>query len=104
MRMLRLPAAALVAGLALTAPAGAETRIFLLDGNDGYGIDSCLASGDPCGKAAATAICRAREFAQVVDFGKLDPNEITGGVPAGKSVQRCEGRGCPQLVAVTCSR
>jgi hypothetical protein len=97
-------AVALAAGIAFAAPASAETRIFLLDGNGGYGVDNCLASGDQCGRAAATAICRARQFVQAVDFGRIDPDEITGAVPDGKRPARCEGRGCPETVAVTCSR
>lgn len=96
--------ALLAAGLAFAAPASAETRIFLVDGNSGYGIDACLAAGEPCGAAAAAAICRAREYVQVVNFGKIDPTEITGIVPEGKRPGHCEGRGCPETVAVTCSR
>lgn len=94
----------LLIGTLLPAPAIAETRIFTVDGSDGYGIDRCLASGEPCGEAAASAICRARAYAKAVDFGQVDPNEITGAVPAGTSVSRCEGRNCPQTVAITCTR
>lgn len=102
-------AALVAAGLALTglapaAPAAAETRIFLLSGNGGYGIDDCLAAGAPCGAAAAGAICRARAFKQAVDFGRIDPDEVTGAVPEGARAARCQGRGCPEMVAVTCSR
>ncbi len=88
----------------LTAPAAAETRIFIVDGSDGYGIDRCLASGEPCGEAMASALCRSRAFTKAVDYGKIDPDEITGAVPAGASVPRCEGRNCPQTVAITCTR
>ena len=97
-------AALTAAGLALAAPAAAETRIFLLDGNSGYGVDRCLASGEQCGVAAATAICRARQFVQAVNFGRIDPDEITGAVPADKRPARCAGRSCPETVVVTCSR
>ncbi len=93
-----------VAGIALAAPADAETRIFLLDVSSGYGVDDCLASGDQCGRAAATAICRAREFVQAVDFGRIDRDEITGAVPEGKRPPRCVGPDCPQTYAVTCAR
>ena len=34
-------------GLLAASPAGAETHIFLVDSSDGYGIDHCLASGEP---------------------------------------------------------
>jgi hypothetical protein len=96
--------ALLLIGTLLAAPAAAETRIFTVDGSDGYGIDRCLASGEPCGEAAASAICRARAYTKAVDFGRVDPNEITGAVPAGAGVPRCEGRDCPQTVAITCTR
>ena len=49
--------------------AQAEKRIFIVANNaDGYGVDRCLASGDRCGKAAATAYCKSREFAQATSY------------------------------------
>jgi hypothetical protein len=93
-----------LAGLLAASSARAETHIFLVDSSDGYGIDRCLASGEPCGAAAAAALCQAREYAKAVDFGRIDPAEITGGVPAGIQVKACKGRSCPDIVAITCSR
>ena len=96
--------AALVAGgLMLAAPAAAETRIFVIKGMDGYGIDHCLAAGEQCGQAAAAALCRAREFTTAVNFGRLDQLEITGAVSDDIRAAQCQG-GCPETVAVTCSR
>jgi hypothetical protein len=89
---------------ALAGPVAAETKIFLIDSTDGYGIDRCLATGDRCGLAAATALCRANAFAKAVDFGRVDQNEITGALPGGIPLQRCEGPACPTKVAITCSR
>jgi hypothetical protein len=97
-------AALLIAGLVLTAPARAETQIFVLSGNDGYGVDRCLAAGERCGEAAATALCRARQYAMAVNFGRVDHNEITGANADGTQIARCEGAGCPETVAITCSR
>jgi hypothetical protein len=87
-----------------TLPASADTRTFLVDGSDGYGIDRCLAAGEDCGVAAAAALCRARDYAKAVDFGRIDPAEITGRVPVGAQVKACSGQVCPTVVAVTCSR
>jgi hypothetical protein len=103
---MRLPsiAAASAAALLLAAPAAAETRIFLIDSSDGYGIDRCLMTGDQCGRAAATALCRANAFAKVVQFGRLDPTEVTGGVPGGLPIRQCVGADCPVQVAITCAR
>ncbi|MCC6948493.1 MAG: hypothetical protein IT539_12060 [Bradyrhizobiaceae bacterium] len=95
-------AAMLIAGLAAAVPAQAETRIFVVNGNDGYGIDRCLAAGEPCGTLAANALCRAREFAQAVNFGRVDPKEITGAVPEG--LTHCAAKGCTETVAITCAR
>ena len=101
---LRCKALVLTAALAVAGPALAETRIFIVDSSDGYGIDRCLSAGEHCGEAAATALCRARDYAKAVDFGRVDPTEITGAVPAGARVKRCEGQGCPETVTITCSR
>ena len=103
MSKLRLAALAFAA-FAFAGPALAETRIFIVNSSDGYGIDRCLAAGEHCGEAAASALCRARDYAKAVDFGRVDPTEITGAVPAGARVKRCEGRGCPETVAITCTR
>ena len=89
--------------LALALPAGAETRIFLVENQpDGYGIDQCLASGANCGKPMASAYCQSRKYGQAVSFHKAEPDEITGG---GVSVDAiCRARGCADLVAIECKR
>jgi hypothetical protein len=95
--------AVLLAVPAGMTPAQAEKRIFIIAANaDGYGIDRCLAGGASCGKAAATAYCKAREFQQAVSFRKVDRDEITGAVPA-------TGTGCgdgasDEFVAIECTR
>jgi hypothetical protein len=92
----------LAAALAATA-AQAEKRIFIIASNaDGYGVDRCLASGSRCGTAAATAYCRAREFAQAVSFRKVEKEEITGAIPANSQI--CRGGNCEQFVAIECKR
>lgn len=101
MRSVRF-AAFLFAGLAFNASAQAETRIFVVTGDDGYGIDRCLAAGERCGERAANALCRSRQFVQAVNFGRIDPKEVTGAVPEG--IGQCDGPGCPETVAITCSR
>ncbi len=102
--MLAIRFAAFAALLALATPAQAETKIFLIDSSDGYGIDRCLAAGDACGRAAATALCRSNAFASAVDFGRIEPTEITGTLPGGLPLKVCEGPSCPVKVAITCTR
>jgi hypothetical protein len=96
--------AVLAIAILLGAPAAhAERRTFIIVNNaDGYGVDRCLASGARCGAAAATALCKAREFALAVSYRKVDKGEITGMLPATAS--DCAGGPCDDFVAIECSR
>ena len=87
-------------GLAL--PAGAETRIFIVENqSDGYGIDECLASGANCGKPMARAYCQSRNYGQSVSFRRAEREEITGS-STGDAI--CRTRGCIDFVAIECER
>jgi hypothetical protein len=95
---------AIAAVLFAVSVAQAERRIFIISNHsDGYGVDRCLASGQPCGTAAATAYCKSRDFQQAVSFQKVDKDEITGAVPTTTS-QTCRGGNCDQYVAIVCTR
>jgi hypothetical protein len=86
-----------------TSAAQADKRIFIVANNaDGYGVDRCLASGDRCGKAAATAYCKSREFVQASSYRQVDKDEITGAIPADAG--GCKGGTCEQFIAIECSR
>ena len=68
-----LAALTFCAALYFNVSAQAEKRIFIVANNaDGYGVDRCLATGDPCGTAAATAYCRSRDFSKAASFRRLD--------------------------------
>ena len=69
---------------------------------DGYGIDRCLASGAPCGAAAANAYCKGHEFAEATSYRKVDRDDITGAIPTGGS-GGCRGNTC-DVVAIVCTR
>lgn len=102
---MRYLVAALAFATALYAnvSAHAERRTFIIPSNaDGYGIDRCLANGEACGNAAATAYCRSREFAQAASFRKVDREEITGAVPRAGTA--CKSGNCNEFVAIVCSR
>ena len=89
--------------LAVALPAGAETRIFIVENQpDGYGIDQCLASGANCGKPMASAYCQSRKYGQAVSFHKAEPDEITGGRVSADAT--CHTRGCVDFVAIECIR
>jgi len=89
--------------LLLSAPAAAESRTFIIANNaDGYGIDRCLANGEPCGVTVATAYCQSRSFALAKSFRRIERDDITGAVPtSGKNA--CAGS-CDSFVAIECSR
>ena len=94
---------AVAGALVLSAPAAADNRIFIIANNaDGYGIDRCLANGEPCGVTVATAYCQSQSFAQAKSFRKVDREEITGAVPA--STNNACGASCDSFVAIECSR
>ena len=98
-----LAALTFVTALYFNVSAQAEKRVFIVANNaDGYGIDRCLASGAPCGAAAATAYCRSRDFAEAGSYRKVDRDEITGAVPTNAAA--CKASNCNEFVAIECSR
>lgn len=99
-----LLAAALVL---VTGAASAETRIFLIENSEGYGVDACIANGEPCGEALASAWCRQHNYAGAIDFGQVTGS--TGAQGPLRSVssaptKSCTGSFCPSMVAITCTR
>jgi hypothetical protein len=94
---------AFAAALACSASARAERHIFIIANNaDAYGVDRCLAGGETCGNAVATAYCKSRDFAQAASFRKIEPDEITGAVRS--SHETCHGSSCDAFVAIECTR
>jgi hypothetical protein len=96
---------AALAGLFLLAGSAAlaDSRVFIIANQaDGYGVDQCLAKGDKCGAHAARSYCQSRDFAQASSYRRVDPDEITGSVPAAGNT--CNHAGCNEYVAITCQR
>lgn len=94
----------LFAGLVLSAPARADSRVFIIaNQSDGYGVDQCLATGEKCGAHAARSYCQSRDFAQASAYRRVDPDEITGSVPKSDG-SACPRGGCGEYVAITCQR
>jgi hypothetical protein len=99
-----LAALATVAALTAAAPAWADNRVFIIaNQSDGYGIDECLANGQTCGAHAARAYCQSRAFTEATAFRRVDPDEVTGAIPAST---RSHGRraGGAEFIAITCHR
>jgi hypothetical protein len=87
--------------LAMSAETRADSRVFIIANQpDGYGVDECLAKGEKCGAPAARAYCQSREFAQATGYRRVDPDEVTGAIPASTGSSRSHG----EYVAITCQR
>jgi hypothetical protein len=102
---MKLAECLLIAALVTAAStAWADRRVFIVANQpDGYGIDQCLANGDRCGASAARAYCQSNDFKTASTYRRLDPDEVTGAIPA--STERCSGRACAaEYVAITCER
>lgn len=87
----------------LTTTAFADTRIFIIENSDGYGVDGCLASGAPCGERVATAWCRTHDYARALEFGRAE-NEPLAPAASATPARPCSGPLCLSRVAITCSR
>ena len=79
----------------------ADSRDFI-NANQSYGyvVDECLAKGEKCGAPAARAYCQSRDFAQATGYRRVDPDEVTGAIPASTGGARSSG----EFVAITCQR
>ena len=99
-----LVALAAFAALSAAVPARADNRVFIIaNQSDGYGIDECLANGQTCGVHAARAYCQSREFTEATAFRRVDPDEVTGAIPASTGGHR-RGSGGAEFIAITCHR
>jgi hypothetical protein len=103
MKLAKLLLVSVLATVASTA--FADRRVFIVANQpDGYGIDQCLANGDRCGAPAARAYCEANNFKTASSYRRLDPDEVTGAIPATAGA-RCSGAACAaEYVAITCER
>lgn len=91
--------------VAAASTAAADRRVFIVANQpDGYGIDQCLANGERCGAPAARAYCQSHEFKTASDYRRIEPEEVTGAIPASSGA-KCSGRACAaDYVAITCER
>ena len=91
--------------MAATSAAAADKRVFIVANQpDGYGIDQCLADGERCGAPAARAYCQSHDFKTASAYRRVDPDKVTGAIPASTG-EKCIGRGCAaEYVAITCER
>ena len=87
--------------LAAGIQARAESRFFVVANNpDGYGVDRCLATGAPCGRAIAAAYCQSRDFSTAVSYRKIEREQASGLILTAMESTRADDA----LVAIECSR
>jgi len=87
--------------LMAAAETRADSRVFIVANQpDGYGVDECLAKSEKCGAPAARAYCQSRDFAQATGYRRIDPDEVTGAIPASTGTPGSHG----EFVAITCYR
>jgi hypothetical protein len=90
----------LCVAFATASPALAENRVFIVANQpDEYGIDHCLANGERCGALAARSYCESHQFTQASSYRRVDPDEVTGSVPASTGPNPSDA-----YVAITCQR
>lgn len=69
------------AGLLCAGPAFAQNvASFVVNADDGYGVDTCLESGAPCGKPVATEWCVANGYDRAIAFRRQAEADITGSI------------------------
>lgn len=93
--------------LAPSLASAGETKIFLIDSSDGYGIDTCIANSSACGAAMAGAWCRAHDYKVAVSFGRVESDAVATPVSAGSTASTrtaCYGNSCAEMVAITCEK
>lgn len=103
----RLRSAVLALALSMApglAFAGEADGMFLIDASDGYGIDTCIASGAVCGQAMADAWCRVHDYERAVNFGAAKSDAVPGTVGGAQALTACYGSQCQDAVAITCTR
>ena len=89
--------------LLMLQAASADTRVFIVANPPSRsGVDRCLAGGKTCGAEAARAYCQSREFSQVKEYRRVDPDEVTGAAPQAPA--NCRGNNCNEYVAIVCRR
>jgi len=99
-----LPAFLTLISILAASAASADSRVFIIANQaDGYGVDQCLAMGEKCGAHAARSYCQSRDFAQALSYRRVDPDEVTGSIPAAAAA-KCNHAGCNDYVAITCQR
>lgn len=93
---------AIALALSAATPALAQNAAsFVVANDDGYGVDSCLESGMPCGQPIANAWCVANGYDHSIDFRPQTAADVTGPIAAPTQVAVVQQ---PHAVVITCEK
>ena len=78
--VLSILAGLLVVASLQRAAKASDSHIIVISGNDGYGIQDCLAKQKGCGEIVAAAWCEAEGYAAPLAYGRAEDvtDAITG--------------------------
>ena len=97
LRTLALAAALLAAPSAFAQDIGS----FVVANDDGYGVDTCLQSGEACGQPIATAWCVANGYQRSIDFRPQSQADVVGSIAGPTKIAAVASS---SAVIITCER
>jgi hypothetical protein len=92
---------AFAAALLAASPAFAQNvASFVVDNDDGYGVDTCLQSGSDCGQPVATSWCVANGYMRAIGFRPQTAADVTGEISGPTQVASASS----SAVVITCEK
>jgi hypothetical protein len=92
---------AFAAALLAASPAFAQNvASFVVENDDGYGVDTCLQSGSDCGQPVATSWCVANGYLRAIGFRPQTPSDMTGEISGPTQVASASS----SAVVITCEK
>ena len=103
LRRILVPIGAAILALAAMSrgPAQAETRTFIIEAHEGYGIMDCMVDGVDCGKVVANSWCESQGLGPAVAFGRA--SDITGAIPEKAADAAPTKKIAPDAIVVSCA-
>jgi hypothetical protein len=93
---------ALALALFAATPALAQNAAsFVIANDDGYGVDTCLESGSPCGQPIANAWCVANGYDHSIGFRPQTAADVTGSIAEPTQVASVT---TSHAVVITCEK
>ena len=92
---------AIALALISASPAFAQNvASFVVENDDGYGVDSCLQSGADCGQPVATSWCVANGYVRAVGFRPQTAADVTGEIDGPTQIASTSS----SAIVITCEK